>query len=194
VHESGRIPPLQNNNHRARGGQTILRQCLPVVRPTRQGHIRQRPPIHILLRKGTRSTTGDQTKRVLSVPSPNRQTIRTDKSVDRTIPPPDHQQRPNRLERLVGNSHYSAQQPQERHHQHRPVRSTPRLHTSPTPHGPPSITEPTCGGQEANRTREACTSDRSHQSHRPSNATTPVQRGSRSLARGKKPPTALPDP
>jgi hypothetical protein len=35
MHESGRIPPLQNNNHRARSGQTILRQRLPMVRPAR---------------------------------------------------------------------------------------------------------------------------------------------------------------
>jgi hypothetical protein len=146
MYESSRIPPLQNDNHRARSGQTILRQRLPVVRPTRQGHIRQRPPIHILLRKGTRPTTGDQTKRVLSVPPPNRRTIRTNKSVDRTIPPPDHQQRPNRLERLVGNSHHGAQQSQKRHHQHGPIRNTPRLYASPTPHGPPSIIEPTHRG------------------------------------------------
>jgi hypothetical protein len=46
-----------------------------MVRPTQQGHIRQRPLIHILLRKGPRPTTGDQTKRVLSVPPPNRQTM-----------------------------------------------------------------------------------------------------------------------
>jgi hypothetical protein len=165
-----------------------------MVRPTRQSHIRQRPPIYILLRQGTRPTTGDQTKRVHSVPPPDRRTIRTNKSVDRTIPPPDHQQRPNRLERLAGDSHHGAQQSQERHHQHRPIRSTPRLHASPTPYRPPSITESTRGGQEADRTREACTSDRSHQPHRPPNATTPVQRGSRGLARGKTPPTTLPDP
>jgi hypothetical protein len=35
MHESGRIPPLQDNNHRARSGQTILRQRLPMVRPAR---------------------------------------------------------------------------------------------------------------------------------------------------------------
>jgi hypothetical protein len=114
--------------------------------------------------------------------------------VDRTISPPDHQQRPDRLERLAGNSHHGAQQSQERHHQHRPIRSTPRLYASPTPYRPPSIIKPTRGGQEADRTREACTSDRGYQPHRPSNATTPVQRGPRSLARGKEPPTTLPDP
>ena len=35
MHESGRIPPLQDNNHRTRSGQTILRQRLPMVRPAR---------------------------------------------------------------------------------------------------------------------------------------------------------------
>ena len=139
MHESSRIPPLQNNDHRTRSSQTILRQRLPMVWPTQQGHIRQRPPIHILLREGTRPTTRDQTKRVLSVPPPNRRTIRTDKSMGGTIPPPDHQQRPNRLERLARDSHHGAQQSQKRHHQHRPLGSTPRLHASPTPHGPPSI-------------------------------------------------------
>jgi hypothetical protein len=162
MHKSGRIPPLQNNDHWTRSGQTILRQRLPMVRPARQGHIRQRPPIHILLRKGTRPTTGDQTKRVLGVPPPNGRTIRTNKSMGRTVPPADHQQRPNRLERLAGNSHHGAQQSQKRHHQHRPIRSTSRLYASPTPYRPPSIAEPTRGRQEADRTRKTCTSDRSY--------------------------------
>jgi hypothetical protein len=69
-----------------------------------------------------------------------------------TIPLTDHQQRPNRLERLAGNSHYGTQQSQERHHQHRPLGSPTRLHTLPTPRGPPSIAQSTHGGQEANRT------------------------------------------
>jgi hypothetical protein len=116
------------------------------------------------------------------------------KSVDRAIPPPDHQQRPNRLERLAGNSHHGAQQSQKRHHQHHSIRSTSRLHASPTPYRPPSIIKSTRRGQETDRTREACTSDRSNQPHRPSNATTPVQRGSKGLARGKESPIALPDP
>jgi hypothetical protein len=66
-----------------------------MVWPTQQGYIRQGPPIHILLREGTRPTTGDQTKRVLSVPPPNGRAIRTDKPMGGTIPPPDHQQHPN---------------------------------------------------------------------------------------------------
>jgi hypothetical protein len=139
MHESSCIPPLQNNDHRTRSSQTILQQRLPVVRPTQQGHIRQGPSIHVLLREGPCPATRDQTKRVLSVPPPNRQTIRTDKSMGGTIPPPDHQQRPNRLEQLAGDSHHGAQQSQECHHQHRPLGSTPRLYPSPTPLGPPSI-------------------------------------------------------
>jgi hypothetical protein len=95
MHESGHIPPLQNNHHRTRSSQTILQQRLLMVRPTQQGHIRQRPPIHIPLRKGPRPTTRDQTKHVLGVPPPNRRAIGTDQPVGRTIPPPDHQQRPD---------------------------------------------------------------------------------------------------
>jgi hypothetical protein len=139
MHQSSRIPPLQNNHHGTRGSQAILRQRLPMVWPTQQGHIRQRPPVYVLLREGTRPTIGDQTKRVLSIPPPNGQAIRTDKSVGGAIPPPDHQQRPDRLERLARDSHHGAQQSQKRHHQPRTLGSTPRLHPSPTPHGPPSI-------------------------------------------------------
>jgi hypothetical protein len=56
------------------------------------------PPIHVPLRKSPHPATGDQTKRVLSIPPPNGRTVRADKSMGRTIPPPDHQQHPDRLE------------------------------------------------------------------------------------------------
>jgi hypothetical protein len=165
-----------------------------MVWPTRQGHIRQRPPIYVLLRESTCPTIRDQTKCVLSIPPPNGRAIRTDKSVGGTIPPPDHQQRPNRLERLARDSHHGAQQSQKHHHQHRPLGSTPRLHPSATPRGPPSIIEPTHGRQEANCPRKTGPGSRGHQPHSPSNATAPIQGGSRGLARGQEPPTTLPDP
>jgi hypothetical protein len=139
MHESSRIPPLQNDHHGARGSQAILRQCLPMVWPTQQSHIRQRSPVYVLLRKGTRPTIRDQTKRVLSIPPPNGRTIGTDKSMGGAIPPPDHQQRPDRLERLARDSHHGAQQSQEHHHQPRSLGSTPRLHPSATPRGPSPI-------------------------------------------------------
>jgi hypothetical protein len=110
-----------------------------MVRLTQQSHIRQRSPIHIPLREGPRPTTRDQTKRVLSVPPPDRRTIRANEPMGGTVPPTDHQQRPNRLERLAGDSHYGAQQSQKRHHQHHPLGSPTRLCASPTPHGPPPI-------------------------------------------------------
>jgi hypothetical protein len=53
------------------------------------------------------------------------------------IPLPDHQQRPDQLERLAGDSHHGAQQSQKCHHQHRPLRGPTRLYALPPPRGPP---------------------------------------------------------
>jgi hypothetical protein len=95
MHERSCIPPLQNDGHRTRNSKAILQQCLPMVRPTQQGYIRQRPLIYIPLCESPRPTIRDQTKCVFSIPPPDRQTIRANKPMGGTIPLPDHQQRPN---------------------------------------------------------------------------------------------------
>ena len=131
LQQSSHLPPLQNDDHRRGHRPTLHEPRLPIVRVAGQGHFRPRPSIHLPLRKGVDPNTRDPTEHLDGLPSSDRWTDGKEESVGgRISPTPDHGAT-ERLGRLAGDRHCSAQPLLQCNHQD-------RSHRGPTRLSPPS--------------------------------------------------------
>src|SRR6267142_4581168 len=123
------ILTMHNYNHGTSNRQTLSQSPVSMVRTTKTNHQRQRSPIYIPLRSCSHKRVGNSTKPIYSVPPPDRRIIRTEKSMDRTIPPTDHH-KSRRLERLASCHYPSPQQLGKLHYRLCTQRTSYRMGTS----------------------------------------------------------------
>src|SRR5258707_14737386 len=90
VFKGSLVSPVFYYNYWTRNSCPIPQEHLPLVWPPQKGHNRQRPSIHLSLRKRTSSQNRGPTEHLNGLPSPNRWTIRMKEPMDRTIPPYSH--------------------------------------------------------------------------------------------------------
>ena len=82
-----RLPPLQRHDHGPPDRAIILQTRLPLVRPSQQSNIRQRPSFHKSLRACPGQRTGYYVEYVNGTTPPNRWTNGAKEPMGRTIPP-----------------------------------------------------------------------------------------------------------
>ena len=87
LYQDANCDTLQGNNQHQRSSGAIPQTDLPQIQTPIQNHQQSRPQIHIKVHEGTLLTTGDNPKRIHSLPSPNGQAIRMFKSMAGTISP-----------------------------------------------------------------------------------------------------------
>src|SRR5258708_19134561 len=95
-------------DHRPRDSSPVPQKYLPLVRPPQESYNRQRPSIHLSLRKGVSRQDRGSTEHLDSLPPTNGQTIRTKEPMDRAIPSYSHIYSPCRLHPLTLDSHCRA--------------------------------------------------------------------------------------
>jgi len=83
----GYLPTLQDNDHRTPNRPIVLRTCIPLVRTTHKGNIRQRPSFHESLRTRSGQRTRHYVEYVNGILTANRRADRAQEPVARTIPP-----------------------------------------------------------------------------------------------------------
>src|SRR6266478_2466487 len=110
------LPPMLGHHYGPWDHAALLGLRLQVVWITDQNDQRLRSPIHFTIRQSTHRKTRDPTKSIYGIPPPNRRTIGTKESVDRTIPTTGDLKRPKRVDALARAHYNSAQQPDQYYH------------------------------------------------------------------------------
>src|SRR6266576_2794516 len=94
---------MQGNDRRRRSSKPLHAKSLPTLWYTPKGDLRQRYALYGQIYERTVPNITNLTKYQQHVSSTNRWTVRTDKSMGRTIPTNLHKWNTNRLEQLTPN-------------------------------------------------------------------------------------------
>ena len=190
---SGHIHPLQRNDNRRRGRRPLLREYIPMVWPTRQGHLRQRPSIHVPILESALFQIGNNSERVDCLPPPNGRADRTKEPMGRAVLADNHDASAKRLGEMAPFGDCGAQQSNQLHDESPSKRGPARLSPS---FGLPMGTrdrDPTGGRTSRNNQTTTGTSENGTQSGGRENTGGSVPPERESLARRQESSPAISD-
>jgi hypothetical protein len=160
---------------------------------TNQGDFRQRPPIHVTLRKSIVWKTPRQAEHLHGFPPPNGWTLRAKESMGGAIPTPSRERPTRRLEVLAPDRNGRSQQPYQLHHSSSPGACPIGISPNPRPYHAPDHEERTSRRKSSPGVQKSRTGPSGVEQGGRNDPRDPVQSWRHRLARSEKSSPPLSD-